>query len=126
MNQNAPKPTSDGIDVQELMTRCLGNLQFAQRVVAKFQARLEVDLAELDLAVQQSDATGVARIAHRIKGASANVAAGGLLASATGLEELALAQDVVEAAGVLAELRREQARFALAAGKLGSPAGSCF
>ena len=44
-------------------------------VLAKFQHRFDEDLVELDEALLAQDAAAVASIAHRIKGASANVAA---------------------------------------------------
>ena len=66
----------------------MGNIGFAERILAKFQDRFEHDLEELDKALQARDADAVARTAHRIKGASANVAASRLHEHAAEIEQL--------------------------------------
>lgn len=70
--------TENAIQLDELLKRCLGNLSFAQRVITKFTSRLEDDIDELKEAMQKDSLSDVARLAHRLKGASANVAAEGL------------------------------------------------
>lgn len=122
-----PESTSaDGIDVNELLARCMGNLQFAQRVVAKFHARLDDDLIELDKALAESNSGSVARLAHRIKGAAANVGAHGLFRQAATLEELALANEVADLANLLDGLRQEKSRFVKAAMDMGATAANYF
>lgn len=99
-------------DGQELLTRCMGNRQFAERVLDKFLTRLEADVSELEQAIAEEDLTAVARVAHRIKGASANVAAHRLHECCAGLEQRALRQNVQHLAAELDALRAEQSRFA--------------
>ena len=67
----------------------MGNIELAQRVLGKLQSRFPEDLAELDLALQRRDGKLVASIAHRLKGAAANVAAHQLQDCAAKIEESA-------------------------------------
>ena len=77
------------LDTDELLARCMGNIEFAERLLTKFQGRLDEDIAELEAAMQAEDLDVVARVAHRIKGASANVAAHDLQKRAGEIEQLA-------------------------------------
>jgi HPt (histidine-containing phosphotransfer) domain-containing protein len=88
MNSAVATPSSSVINIDELLSRCMGNAGFAERVLVKFRNRFEVDLAELGLAVELSDAEAIARAAHRIKGAAANVAATRLREGAAVIEHL--------------------------------------
>lgn len=63
------------INVDDLMGRCLGNLDFVERILTIFQSRCEADVAELEEAIQCSDLARVQRISHRLKGACANAGA---------------------------------------------------
>ncbi|MBI1901442.1 MAG: Hpt domain-containing protein [Planctomycetia bacterium] len=102
---------ADPVDMQELVARCMGNVEFAERVLAKFRARLDEDLLELEKAVRAEDAPGIARVAHRIKGAAANVAAHGLRERAAGIEERAAAQALADVTRLIDELRNERLRL---------------
>ncbi len=109
------------LNAQELMDRCMGNLEFAQRILAKFQGRCDQDLAELERALLAQDDEQVRFVAHRIKGASANVAAHGLRRLAGEIEELALARRLSEIPPRLEELRGECTRLTESATRLRSP-----
>ncbi len=111
MDRELSGPAVSPFDADELVARCLGNLEFVQRVLAKFQERLDADLTELDEAVLAADAERIARVAHRLKGASANVAAHGLRQRAAGIEELARQRSLDEIPSELDELREEWSRF---------------
>ncbi len=65
------------IDHKDLLTRCMGNAQFAARILEAFQRQLSGDLEALDAAILAGDAAEVAVIAHRVKGASSNVSGAG-------------------------------------------------
>lgn len=73
---------SDVLDVDDLMNRCLGNLDFACRVLQLLSERCESDLHGLERAAADSDFDQIYHISHRLKGALAN-------ASATGMSRLA-------------------------------------
>lgn len=118
MAQEPSSQPTPVIDRQELLTRCLGDLDFAQRVLAKFQSRFDADLEELDRAVEASDLDQVTQVAHRIKGASANVAAHELRQQAASIEELARRQALPEIPVHLQDLHTEWSRFAESASTL--------
>ena len=63
------------INVDDLMSRCMGNLDFVERILTIFQSRCEADVVELEEAIQSADLPRVQRIAHRLKGACANAGA---------------------------------------------------
>ncbi len=103
------------LDIDDLLGRCLGNLQFAEHVLTMFQTRCDEDLAELEQAATSGDADQVARLAHRLKGASANAAAPRLRAQAEQIEMAAREQNLADLPDRLDELRQEWRSFAAAA-----------
>lgn len=115
--------TCNVLNIDELLTRCMGNISFAERILAKFQDRFQHDLEELDKALQAHDSEAVARTAHRIKGASANVAAAGLYQRAAEIEELGRVQRLSDIPYGLEQLRHEWSRFVHATSAL--EPGSC-
>ena len=97
--QSATKRETTGvIDLESLEERCLGNVQLVERVLNKFTAQLEADLATLEEALEASDAETFRAIAHRLKGMSANVEAWPLHACAKEAEEVALGRDMADLA----------------------------
>lgn len=103
--------THSVLNIDELLARCLGNISFAERVLAKFHDHFENDLEELDNALQAHDAEAVARTAHRIKGASANVAAPRLCEQAAEIEQLGRDQRLSDIPDHLDQLRHEWSQF---------------
>jgi HPt (histidine-containing phosphotransfer) domain-containing protein len=95
------------IDLQELIERCMGNLELAERVLSKLQSRFDEDMARLEQALSAKDGQLIASIAHRLKGASANVAAHDLQKCAAEIEELAN-QDILADLPVHLEILRHQ------------------
>ena len=73
----------------ELLARCVGRTDLVQRVLAAFIRQVNVDVPKLTADLLAGDFAGAAKTAHRIKGASANVAADRLCASAEQIEDLA-------------------------------------
>jgi HPt (histidine-containing phosphotransfer) domain-containing protein len=105
------KPESYPINVEDLLTRCLGRLDLAERILQKFLDALDVDVRQLEAAVQASNVDEVAHLAHRIKGASLAVSAGQLTACARRLEDSATARRVEEFADQFESLKQESRRF---------------
>ncbi len=102
----------DGIiNVEELLARCMGNGDMAQRILTKFQDRLGLDLEELQLGLDQQNAGAIAQVAHRIKGASASVSAPRLYGLAATIEQLGRAERISEIPSGVEQLRHEWARF---------------
>ena len=97
--------------LDELVQRCLGRIELVERVLAKFQQRFGVELELLERELRADNVDEVARVAHRLKGTSANVGAPGLLAVAADIEEQARGRQVAQIPASLEQLRREWDRF---------------
>lgn len=108
---NSMDQDTNAFELEELLARCMGKLDFAQRLLLRFEGRLEDDLDELEQHISAGDSSGIAQVAHRIKGASANISAPRLHEQATNIEQLARADQLEEIAACLEQLRAEQAQF---------------
>jgi HPt (histidine-containing phosphotransfer) domain-containing protein len=89
MLEEFPRQESPALDVQELINRCMGNIELAERVLAKLQSRYEEDVLELERALSNKNGKLLASVAHRLKGAASNVAAHDLRESAARIEDSA-------------------------------------
>ena len=110
------KPTSyesmtDVINVQDLLARCMWNVDIAERILCKFRDRIGVDLEELEKGLDDRNAGAIAQVAHRIKGASANVSAAALYELAAEIEQLGRAERIADILPGIQQLRREWTRF---------------
>jgi len=112
--------------VDELLERCMGNIEFAERVLSKFLLRFDDDLIELEKGLEAEDSEEIARVAHRLKGASANVGAHTLRDRAAGIETLARAGQTSEIRSGLKELRDEWFRFVESASIVASSSGNAL
>ena len=119
MNSEQQGQVAVGSEFDELLDRCMGNLEFAERVLTKFQDRFGDQLEELESALAQEDAEQVALVAHRLKGESASVAALGLRDRAAEIERLGRANQVSHIPPCLQQLRAEWAAFAESLASLG-------
>ena len=99
-------------EFDELLERCMGNLEFVERILSKFQRRFGENLEELEKALDAEDAEQLVRLAHRLKGESANMAARGLRDQAAKIERLGRDGRVCEVGPCLAGLRAEWSQFA--------------
>jgi HPt (histidine-containing phosphotransfer) domain-containing protein len=106
------------VDVDELLGRCLGNLAFAERILAVFQQRCGTDLEELERAIDSEDLERVAAIAHRLKGACANAAAHSLYERITQLRKAACAGAIVDVSAHYRNLRNDWGNFVAAVPEL--------
>ncbi|MCA9075403.1 MAG: Hpt domain-containing protein [Planctomycetaceae bacterium] len=73
-------------DQQQLLLRCMGNLEVAERCLTRFRQRLEADVEQLQQSATVGDTGEVARLAHFMKGSAATVAATALSQKAHSLE----------------------------------------
>ena len=120
MNVELKDQMVEVLDVDDLLGRCLGNVEFAQRILGKFQERCDEDLKALEKAVSDRDSEAVARLAHRLKGASANASAPGLQKHASEIEHAARHESIEQVPASLENLKQEWARFGEAVSQLGS------
>ena len=78
---------SNVLDVEGLRNRCMGNVVLMQRVLTKFQERFPEDLEDMESALNRGDIERVARVAHRVKGSAASVAALGVMQATSEIED---------------------------------------
>lgn len=102
---------SEPVDYAELIGRCMDSVDLAERILGRFEQSFENDLAELLEACRRRDGDRVAGIAHRMKGASANVSADGLTLITSELERLGRSRTFDDMGKWVTELHREWARF---------------
>lgn len=102
---------SEPVDVDQLMHRCLGNIEFAQKVLDKFESGFGDGLEELEKLLNERNVNEMARIAHRLKGAAANAAAPTLQQIVAQVEELGRGGNVSELNECLWQLKTEWSRF---------------
>ena len=98
-------------DFPMLLQRCMGNREFAGKILAKFQGRVGAELDQIEGTLASGNALQAKLLAHRLKSAAANVSAQALAAAAERLEAAAAIPDLDAANGCLAELRSEWLRF---------------
>jgi HPt (histidine-containing phosphotransfer) domain-containing protein len=91
----------------ELVERCLGSAELAQRLVTSFRQRMSDALTDLERAVQAGDAPTAAKVAHQLKGSAANVSAAPLRRLLARIEQRARDNQIEETRDTLLELRSE-------------------
>jgi HPt (histidine-containing phosphotransfer) domain-containing protein len=69
-----------------------GKTSLQKRLLDAFLQATEADLTEFDRALQANDSNRLAEMAHRLKGAAANVGAVAMSERAANIEQLALNQ----------------------------------
>jgi HPt (histidine-containing phosphotransfer) domain-containing protein len=74
------------IDLQQLVDRCLGNLELADRLIARFRERVAETRESLQQALNREETGTIGQLAHRLKGESANLGSGTLARLASELE----------------------------------------
>ncbi|MCC6123989.1 MAG: Hpt domain-containing protein [Pirellulales bacterium] len=104
-------PGSSPIDLQELLNRCMGNLDLAQRVLSKLQSQFEADLVELERALAEKNGKLAASVAHRLNGAASNIAAHDLQRCAAQIENSARENLLQEMPAQISQLRNQWSRL---------------
>jgi len=107
-SSDVSRPT---IEVEELIERCLGKIEFAQRVLSKLQTYFGDGLAELEEEIRAQNVEGAAKVAHRLKGAAANAAAPSLQTHASEIEKIARSGDLNNIDPHLTQLHQEWDRL---------------
>jgi HPt (histidine-containing phosphotransfer) domain-containing protein len=126
MNATSLDQGPEVLNADEFLARCMGHVEFASRVLAKFQNRLERDLEQLETDLAAGNTNAIVVLAHRMKGASANVAAPQLQHCAAEIERLARDARTGDISSELEQLRHEWSRFADSVSLLGwVPGDAC-
>jgi CheY-like chemotaxis protein/HPt (histidine-containing phosphotransfer) domain-containing protein len=95
------------IDIDSLLLRFQGNAAMAERLLGKFQNQLGDQISSLRESLARRDGEGFTRLAHNIKGASANMSAERVRDAARDLEQLGEAADFNAAAACVEKLAEE-------------------
>lgn len=111
MSQTNAERLSSVVDYNQLVTRCLNKLDFAERMLTLFQSHCGQEMEVLESAVAEGNLESVRRIAHRLGGAAANAAAFGLQNCAGELRLAASSGSLQQTTRSLTELQREWRRF---------------
>ena len=99
------------LDMQQLLDRCMGSLELAERCLVRFEQKLRADVESVQQCVDGDDRPELAQIAHRVKGSAATVAAEGLAKTAGALEDYARGEGAVEPSGLMTDFLGEVERF---------------
>ena len=92
---------------EELLARCVGRLDLVQRVLDAYVTQMEEDIPQLLSELEAGNSSDAARIAHRIKGASANAAVNTLRSDAEEIERLAHEVQLQQASSRAIQLKQD-------------------
>lgn len=79
--------TENPFDVQQLVRRCMGRIELAERLLASYESRFPDDLFKIEACLAADDSAGLARLVHQMKGAAANVSAPALYSILSRMEQ---------------------------------------
>lgn len=99
------------LNMNELQRRCMGRLEFAQRLLTSFETRFPIESAEIVGALAKKDKERSARLVHQLKGTTANICAPALNRTLQQMERLVGSEQFGDAERLLTELDREWQRF---------------
>ncbi|MEJ5365574.1 MAG: response regulator [Desulfosoma sp.] len=111
----------DVLDWDELVDRLAGDMDLSWEVLSEFVESLPERLAEIEEAVRRADAGLVKRLAHTLKGASANISARRLSEAALAVEQAASRGDTGSWDGLYAVLKEQADRLRMAVHEVGAP-----
>ena len=107
----AIQASSAGFDLDAFLECCMGDLEFAEGIMAKFKDQLVDSLVRIEESIGAGNAENTGNLAHELKGAAAYVSAKSLQQVAGRLETMARAEQMDEAPSCLVQLRKERDRF---------------
>ena len=99
------------IDIQDVMDRCMGNLQLANRILGRFRDGLDETLQQLESLASQNDWEQVGKRVHRLKGEAGNVGCRPMVELAARLEDACVRGQQGAASALLTELSRAARQF---------------
>ena len=102
---------NDVFDYETLLQRCSGDSVFMARIFAKFEPQARSDMERIEETIRAGDAGALAKAAHRLKGAGANLSAERVREQAERLEQLGRAGEITEADDCFQALQDELAQF---------------
>lgn len=116
--QAVAHPTSSAValhelplDYAQLVRRCMGKVELADRLLNSFEQRFPLELAEIESCLTAGDVVRLTRLMHQLKGTVANVSANVLHTIVSHLEEVARAGRFADVETGLAEVRSAWVEF---------------
>jgi len=94
-------------DLDSLLSRCMGDVEFRDRLLTKFPEQAELGMRRITDAVRANDAAQLARAAHGLKGTAANLSAASVQRVAAELEALGHAGTLDQVDRLVAELQSQ-------------------
>ena len=70
-----PREAPPPLDRRQLINRCLGRIELAERLIVSFQTRFPNEAGQIERALAEGDEPNLVRLVHQLKGAAANVSA---------------------------------------------------
>ncbi|MBX3433132.1 MAG: Hpt domain-containing protein [Pirellulales bacterium] len=104
------------IEFDELLDRCLGNLELMERAIEAFVAQFPAELDQVEDALARGCKTEAAAVAHRMKGSASNISATALVTEIANLETASLRSSGDCATQSCSRLRSEWERLLQAIG----------
>jgi HPt (histidine-containing phosphotransfer) domain-containing protein len=108
-------PTEKVLDRAALLDRLMGDEELAEEILGEFIEGLSTELRKLEAAIEKGDGEVIRRIAHTLKGASANVGAVALSNVAQAIEKAGARADFVSAKTTLPGLEQAAEQLQTAA-----------
>jgi len=99
------------IDLSALQKRCMGNRKLAAKLLNSFETCAEADITALKASVTSGDAKTTAALAHKLKGAAANISAERVRSIIAELEKLAKADELAQTHQFIEQLNAEMDRL---------------
>ena len=106
----AALPHSTPIDVLSILERCMHDARVVERILQTFRHQVPLTMGNLRRQIDAGVTTEVARLAHSVKGASANISADALRDAACQLEQLAKSATLDGASSYFDAIEKELAR----------------
>ncbi len=107
---NSPPPP-EPLKFDELLTRCMGEVEFAQKILREFLDSSEPLLDQIGSSIEQDSVQEAARTVHRLKGTAATVAAKPFLHALVELEQLLRSEETPQTVALNEKLNRSCLRF---------------
>lgn len=99
------------VDMDDLLSRCLGRMSIAERILQRFQTALDDEIGKLQIALDREDLDQIGQIAHRIKGAALAVSAYDVSEVASQMEKQAGASELTQLQSSFALLHESRRLF---------------
>jgi len=99
-------------DMEQLVRRCMGRIELAERLLKSFESRFPEDLTKIEDSLRALDTPAASRMVHQLKGAAANVSAPDLYSMLARLEDNVRGEQYGQANDCVGEIQQTWRRYA--------------